>query len=93
MERENIVCLAKRINVRDRPFNLQRTKKSSTAIHKYKSHRNKVNTMIKHAREQFLLSAKELVDSLQRNDSNSYWSLIRKLMKGTSQKLFYSALI
>jgi hypothetical protein len=33
----------------------------------------------------FLLSANELVDSLQRNDSKSYWSLIRKLMKGTSQ--------
>jgi hypothetical protein len=41
--------------------------------------------MIKHAREQFLLSANELVDSPQRNDSLSYWSLIRKLMKGTSQ--------
>ena len=44
--------------------------------------------MIKHAREQFFLSANELVDSmnsLQRNDSKSYRSLIRKLMKGTSQ--------
>ena len=41
--------------------------------------------MIKHAREQFLLSANELVDSLQRNDSKSYWLLIRKLMKGTPQ--------
>jgi hypothetical protein len=62
-----------------------RTKKSSTAVHKYKSHRNKVNNMIKHAREQFFLSANELVDTLQRNDSKSYWSLIRKLMKRTSQ--------
>jgi hypothetical protein len=67
---------------------IARTKKSSTAIHKYKSHRNKVNNMIKHAREQFFLSANELLDSMdsfQRNDSKSYWSLIRKLMKGTSQ--------
>ena len=62
-----------------------RTKKSSTAIHKYKYHRNKVNTMIKYAREQFFLSGNELVDSLQRNDSKSYWSLIRKLIKGTFQ--------
>jgi hypothetical protein len=45
--------------------------------------------MIKHAREQFLLSANELVDSLQRNASLSYWSLIRKLMRGTSQ--YYSS--
>ena len=41
--------------------------------------------MIKNAREQFLLSANELVDLLQSNDSKSYWSLIRKLMKGMSQ--------
>ena len=41
--------------------------------------------MIKHAREQFLFSANELVDSLQRNVSKSYRSLIQKLMKGTSQ--------
>ena len=41
--------------------------------------------MIKYAREQFFLSANELVDSLQRNDSKSYWSLIRELIKGTSQ--------
>jgi hypothetical protein len=40
--------------------------------------------MIKHAREQFFLSANELVDSLQRNDSKSYRSLIRKLMKERS---------
>lgn len=38
--------------------------------------------MIKHAREQFFLSANELVDSLSKNNSKSYWSLIRKLMKG-----------
>ena len=62
-----------------------RTKKSSTAIHKYKYHRNMVNTMIKYAREQFFLSGNELVDSLQRNDSKSYWLQIRKLIKGTSQ--------
>jgi hypothetical protein len=36
-------------------------------------------------REQFLLNANELVDSLQRNDWKSYWTLIRKLIKGTSQ--------
>ena len=77
--------IKREIRTRNRLKKIARTKKSSTAIHKYKSHRNKVNNMIKHAREQFLLSANELVDSLQRNDSKSYWSLIRKLMKGTSQ--------
>jgi hypothetical protein len=43
---------------------------------------------MKHARKQFFLSANELVDSHQRNDSKSYWSPIRKLMKGTSQNYY-----
>jgi len=37
---------------------IARAKKSSTAIHKYKSHRNKVNNMIKYAREQFFFKCK-----------------------------------
>ena len=73
--------IKREIRTRNRLNKIARTKKSSTDIHKYKSHRNKVHNMIKHAREQFLLSANELVDSLQRNDSKSYRSLIRKLMK------------
>jgi ribosomal protein L17 len=77
--------IKREICTRDRSKKITRTKKSSTAIHKYKSHRNKVNNMIKYAREQFFLRANKLVDSLQRNDSKSYWSLIRKLIKGTSQ--------
>ena len=40
--------------------------------------------MTKYAREQFFLSANELVDSFQRNNSKSYWSLIPQIMKGTS---------
>ena len=80
-----MVQFKREIRTRDRLNKIARTKKSSTAIHKYKSHRNKVNNMIKYAREPFFLSANELVDSLQRNDSESYWSLIRKLIKGTSQ--------
>jgi hypothetical protein len=80
--------IKREIRTRNRSKKIARTKKSSTAIDKYKSHRNKVKNMIKHAREQFFLSANELLDSMdsfQRNDSKSYWSLIRKLMKGTSQ--------
>jgi hypothetical protein len=45
---------------------------------------NRVNNMTKYAREQFFLSANELVDSFQRNNSKSYWSLIPQIMKGTS---------
>ena len=54
----------------------------------YVNYRHSININIfvsLYSREQFFLSANELVDSLQRNDSKSYWSLIRKLIKGTSQ--------
>jgi hypothetical protein len=84
--------IKREIRTRNRSKKIARTKKSSTAIDKYKSHRNKVKNMIKHALEQFFLSANELVESLQRNDSKSYWSLIRKLMKGTSQHYSISPL-
>ena len=57
-------------------------------MYKYKSHRNKINNMIKCAREQFFLSANELLHSFQRNDSKSYWSLIPQIMKGTSENYF-----
>jgi hypothetical protein len=70
--------IKREIRIRDRLKKNERTKKSSIAIHKYKSHRNKSNYIINYAREQFCLSANELIDSLQRNDSKSYWSLIRK---------------
>ena len=39
--------------------------------------------MIKYACEQFLLSADEIVDSLSKSDTKSYWSLIKKLLKGS----------
>ena len=39
--------------------------------------------MIKYAREQFFLSANELVDSFVKNDPKSYWRLIKKVLKGS----------
>lgn len=49
--------------------------------------------MIKFAKEQFFLSANELVDSLSKTDSKSYWSLIKKLMKGTGSNYTIPPLI
>ena len=40
--------------------------------------------MIKHDREQFYLSANEFVDNLSKTDAKSYWSLIKRLMKGSN---------
>jgi hypothetical protein len=45
---------------------------SLVVLQKYKSQRNKVNNMIKYAREQLFQSAKELVNSLQSKNSKSY---------------------
>ena len=39
--------------------------------------------MIKYAREQFFLSANELVNSLQSKNSKSYWTFVKRMMKGT----------
>jgi hypothetical protein len=39
--------------------------------------------MIKYAREQFFLSANELVNSLQSKKSKSYWTFVKRMMKGT----------
>ena len=63
--------IKREIRIRDRLKKNARTKKPSNAIHKYKSNRNKVSNMIKYAREHFFLSANELVDSLQRNNTKS----------------------
>jgi hypothetical protein len=39
--------------------------------------------MIKYAHEQFFLSANELVNSLQSKNSKSYWTFVKRMMKGT----------
>jgi hypothetical protein len=40
--------------------------------------------MIKYAREQFFLSANELVNSLQSKNSKSYWTFVKRMMKGNN---------
>ena len=42
--------------------------------------RNKVNNMVKYAREQFFLNANELLDKENKSNPKSYWSLVKKLM-------------
>ena len=75
--------IRKEIRIRDRLHKLARRKNSTIHVQRYKAQRNKVNNMLKYAREQFFLSADEIVDSYSKNDPKSYWSLIRKLIKGT----------
>ena len=79
--------IKKEIHIRDRLKTNCKTEKIRRpfSMHQYKSHRNNPNSMIRYDREQFFLSANELVDSFQRNDSKSCRSLIPKIMKGTSE--------
>ena len=69
--------IRKEIRIRDRLHNINCKHPSPLNCRKYKSQRNKVNNMIKFAREQFFLSANEIIDSFSRNDPKSYWLLIR----------------
>ena len=64
--------IRKEIRTRNRVHKLARRNQSNQSLQKYKSQRNKVNNMIKYAREQFFLSANEPVHSLHSNNSKSY---------------------
>ena len=75
--------IRKEIRIRNRLHSAWRNNKCNYARNKYKSQRNKVN-MIKYTREQFSLSANEVVDSITKTDSKAYWSLIKKLTKGSN---------
>jgi hypothetical protein len=41
-------------------------------VNKYKAQRNKVNNMAKYAREQFIYSADEIVDSFLKKDAKAF---------------------
>ena len=76
--------IRKEIRIRNRLHSAWRNNKCNYARNKYKSQRNKVNNMIKYTREPFSLSANEVVDSITKTDSKAYWSLIKKLTKGSN---------
>ena len=40
--------------------------------------RNKVNNMIKYAREQFFINANDMLDKNVKSNPKSYWKLLKK---------------
>ena len=84
--------IRKQIRTRNRVHKLARRNQSNQSLQKYKSQRNKVNNMIKYAREQFFLSANELVHYLQSKNSKSYWIFVKRMMKGTGNNYTISSL-
>ena len=75
--------IRKEIRTRNRLHKLARRNQSKQSLQKYKSQRNKVNNMIKYAREQFFQSANELVNTLQSKNSKSYWTFVKRMMIDT----------
>ena len=61
--------IRKEIRTRDRLHKILRKKYTTISLQHFKAQRDKVNNMIKHAREQFFLSADELVDSFHKKRS------------------------
>ena len=72
--------LRKQIRIRDRLHNIARKHKRLNDIRKYKNQRNKVNNMKKFAKDSFYENINGIIDTLHKNDSKSYWQLMRRLM-------------
>ena len=75
--------LRREMRKRYRLRRVAREKNDQHHVNKYKAQRNKVNDMVKYAREQFISSADEIVDSFLKTDTKVYWSLIKRPKKGT----------
>jgi hypothetical protein len=56
----------------DRLRRVAREKNDQHHVNKYKAQRNKVNYMVKYAREQFISSDDEIVDSFLKTDTKVY---------------------
>ena len=57
---------------RDQLRRVAREKNNQHRVNKYKAQRNKVNYMVKYAREQFISSADEIVDSFLKKDAKAF---------------------
>ena len=81
--------LRKHLRIRDRLHKIARSTKLLSDINKFKSQRNKVNNMKKHARLLFYENVHGIIEEFVSSDPKSYWRLIKRLLKstGTSQSI------
>ena len=69
------------MRIRDRLHKQVKQNSSPFLLRKYKTQRNKVNNMIKYAREQFFINANDMLDKNGKSNPKSYWKLVNKLME------------
>jgi hypothetical protein len=68
------------IRIRDRLHKQVKQNSSPFLLRKYKTQRNKVNNMIKYAREQLFINANDMLDKNGKSNPKSYWKLVKILM-------------
>ena len=80
--------IRKSMRLRDRLHKQLKRKYSVSLLGKYRAQRNKVNNMVKYAREQFFINVNDMLDNEGKSNPKSYWSLVKKLMgKSTSSPI------
>ena len=68
------------MRIRDRLHKQVKQKSSPFLLRKCKTQRNKVNNVIKYAREQFVINANDMLDKNGKSNPNSYWKLVKQIM-------------
>ena len=80
---------------RNRLHTIARNSNSESAIRKYKeekNQRNHLNNVKKHTKEQFYLNADSVLDEFAGSNSNSYWSIIKRLVKCSKESTLITQL-
>ena len=67
------------MHIRDRLHKQVKQNSSPLLLHKYKTQRNKVNNMIKYAREQFFIKANDMLEKNGKSNTKSYWKLVKPI--------------
>ena len=74
--------LRREIRKRNRFHSIAKRTKKDSDINNFKKQRNHVNNLKKYTKEQFFSNVSILLDDFSNTNTKSYWSLIKKLVKG-----------
>ena len=66
------------MRISDRLHKQVKQNSSPFLLRKYKTQRNKVNNMIKYAREQLFINANDMLDKSVKSNPKSYCKLVKK---------------
>jgi hypothetical protein len=85
--------IRKAMRIRDRLHKQAEQNSSNFLLRKYKAQRNKVNNMIKYAREQFFINANDMLDKNVKSNPKSNWKLVKKLMGNCNHTKVYRLVV